>query len=161
MSPRGNNPQWLMYTLRTLNAVCNGRGRPNPRLMKGHCLQLVTLCTKLATVRWCLLLASEWLIVVSGSADSGSVNDPWDHDDAIDNTAGQGLSSAPSVRCSGPATQVKVDRPSTLGEHERHEWHNSRQCYSCSDSGHWQHSMKCPNRKRITMRRPEKGFFSG
>ena len=34
--------------------------------------------------------------------------------------AGQGLSSLPSIRFSVPATQAKVDRLSTTGEHEHH-----------------------------------------
>ena len=66
----------------------------------------------------------------------------------------------------GTTTQAKVDRLSTTGEHEHHavrktEWHNSRTCYSYGDSGHWQHSLKCLNSKRVIVRRPEKGFFSG
>ncbi len=97
--------------------------------------------------------------------DSGPVNDPSGHVDAIDNTAGQVLSSLPSIRFSEPATQAKVARPSTSGEHERHavrktEWLNSMKCYSCGDSGHWQHSLKCPNSKRVIVGRPEKDFFS-
>ena len=72
----------------------------------------------------------------------------------------------PAVLFSVPATQAKVDRPSTSGEHEHHavrktEWHNSRKCYSCGDSGHWQHSLKCLNSKTVIVGKPEKGFFSG
>ena len=54
------------------------------------------------------------------------------------------------------------DRLPTSGKHDRRaEWHNSRKCYSCGDSGHWQHSLKCHNSKRIMVGRPEKDFFNG
>ena len=55
-------------------------------------------------------LANDGQWVSRHSLDSGPVNDPLNHDDAIDNTAGQWLSSLPSIRVSGPATQVMIDR---------------------------------------------------
>ena len=46
--------------------------------------------------------------------------------------------------------ETKIDRPQMSGENDRRaEWHNWRKCYSCGDSGHWQHSLKCHNSKRI------------
>ena len=55
-------------------------------------------------------LANDGQWVSRHSLDSGPVNDPLSHDDAIDNTAGQWLSFLPSIRFSGSATQAMVER---------------------------------------------------
>ena len=79
MLTQGDKSSVADVYFRDNEVVCNGRGQSNPRQMKGHCLQLITLCTKLVT---------GWLSMVSGSPDSGLVNDPWGHVDVIDMTPG-------------------------------------------------------------------------
>ena len=97
-------PQWPMFIFGTLDTVCNGRGPSNPCQIKGHCLQLVDKVDK-AGYR----LANDGQWVSRHSLDSGSANDPLSRD-AIDNTAGQWLSSLPASGFQGSATQAMVDR---------------------------------------------------
>ena len=69
---------------------------------------LFTACHPVEEAGYRLANDGQW--VSRHSLDSGPVNEPLRQGDAIDNTAGQGLSSLHSIRFSGPATQAMVDR---------------------------------------------------
>ena len=92
-----------MFIFGTLDTVCNGRGPSNPADER----PLFTACRPVDKAGYRLANDGQW--VSRHSLDSGSANDPLSRD-AIDNTAGQWLSSLPSIRFSGPATQAMVDR---------------------------------------------------
>ena len=82
-----------MFIFGTLDTVCNGRGPSNPADER----PLFTACRPVDKAGYRLANDGQW--VSRHSLDSGSANDPLSRD-AIDNTAGQWLSSLPSIRFS-------------------------------------------------------------